>query len=59
VDCPVSQRGALRPGDEVHGPAVIEEYGSNTLLHAGDLATVHELGHLIVLVAPLVAGGQA
>jgi N-methylhydantoinase A len=51
VECAVYARDALPPGTEVRGPAVIQEYGSATLLHPGDAATVGVQGHLVVQVA--------
>jgi N-methylhydantoinase A len=51
VDCPVYARDRLPGGARIVGPAVIEEYGSATLLHAGDVAEVGAQGHLIVHVA--------
>jgi N-methylhydantoinase A len=49
--CAVYARDALPPGTTVRGPAVIQEYGSATLLHPGDTATVSGEGHLVVRVA--------
>ncbi|HLH24538.1 MAG TPA: hydantoinase/oxoprolinase family protein [Chloroflexota bacterium] len=51
VDCPVYARERLAVGARVEGPAVIQEYGSATLLHAGDVAEVSPQGHLVVTVA--------
>ncbi len=53
VECPIFDRSRLPVGSEIRGPAVIQEYGSATLLYAGDLATVSSEGHLIVRVAQL------
>lgn len=35
VDCAVIDRGALPPGSEIEGPAIIEEYGSTVVLPMG------------------------
>jgi N-methylhydantoinase A len=51
VQCPVYVRSELPEAAEVHGPAVISEYGSVTLLYPGDVATVAAEGHLVVRVA--------
>jgi N-methylhydantoinase A len=51
VDCPVHARERLPIGARVEGPAVIQEYGSATLLYAGDVAEVSQAGHLVVHVA--------
>jgi len=48
VEAPVFDRGRLRAGDEIEGPAVIEEYDSTTLVPPGWRARVHELGALIL-----------
>ena len=45
---PVHQRGDLRRGDVVTGPAVIEEYGSTLPLHPGFTAEVDAHGNLLV-----------
>lgn len=65
AECPVFIRDRLPARAEVVGPAVIQEYGTATLLHRGDVAVVGEGGHLIVRVAgtpaalgPAVGGRQ-
>jgi N-methylhydantoinase A len=40
IETPVWDRYALRPGDRVHGPALIEERESTCVLRDGDLAVV-------------------
>jgi N-methylhydantoinase A len=45
-DTPILQRGALEAGAVIHGPAVIEEYGSTIPLHPGFTATVDEFGNV-------------
>jgi N-methylhydantoinase A len=47
-DTPVVWRGDLGAGDEVHGPAVIEEYSSTLPLPPGVRAVVDRLGTLVV-----------
>lgn len=46
--CPVYHRGQLGPGAAVTGPALIEEYGSTTVLFEGDKAAVAPTGEIIV-----------
>jgi N-methylhydantoinase A len=41
-------RPAMKPGDVVAGPAVIEEPNSTILIHPGDRVTVTPAGHLII-----------
>ncbi len=48
VDTPVYWRPDLAPADELHGPAVIEEFGSTVPLHPGFVATVDELANILV-----------
>ena len=48
VDAGVWWRDGLRPGDEVVGPAVIEEVEATTYLGAGERAVVHDSGALEV-----------
>ncbi|MGZ4589401.1 MAG: hydantoinase/oxoprolinase family protein [Actinomycetes bacterium] len=48
ADTPVYWRPDLAPGDELHGPAVIEEFGSTVPLHQGFVARVDVLGNIIV-----------
>jgi N-methylhydantoinase A len=52
-DCPVYARETLAASAEISGPALIEEYGSTTVLFAGDRATVSETGEIIVQVGAL------
>jgi N-methylhydantoinase A len=48
---PLYDRRALLAGHQILGPAVIEEYGSTTLLLSGQRAEVHPSGSLIVHAA--------
>jgi N-methylhydantoinase A len=48
VDTPVYWRPSLTAGDEVAGPAVIEEYGATIPLHPGFAARVEEFGNLLI-----------
>jgi N-methylhydantoinase A len=47
-ECPVYRRADLYRGDEVDGPAVIEEYGSTLPLHPGFRARMDAHGNLVV-----------
>ena len=47
VDCPVYDRYALRPGDHVAGPALIEELESTCVIGEGDHVTVDDRLHLV------------
>jgi N-methylhydantoinase A len=49
---PVYDRAALRPGDAISGPAVIEQLDSTTLLFPGDRAVVDPYLNLLVELAP-------
>ena len=48
VDTAVVSRYNLKPGERVHGPALIEERESTTVLLPGDIARVTENGHLMI-----------
>jgi N-methylhydantoinase A len=47
-DCPVYAREALAAGVKIEGPALIEEYGSTTVMFAGDRAGISETGEIII-----------
>ena len=51
VDCQVVNRYALKPGDKVEGPALIEENESTCLIGPGDRAQVDPRYNLIVRLA--------
>jgi len=44
------RREELPPGTEITGPAILEEYASTIVLGEGDVATVGDLGEIIVSV---------
>jgi len=46
--CPVYARAALRAGHRLRGPAVVEQFDSTVLLHAGQEGVVNELGLLVI-----------
>jgi N-methylhydantoinase A len=50
VGCPLYRREALGAGARIPGPAVVEEYGSTTLLLPGDRAEVAPTGELVISV---------
>jgi N-methylhydantoinase A len=45
---PLYAREGLQPRDRVAGPAIIEEFGSTTVLPPGVWATVDDLGNLVL-----------
>jgi len=51
VDCPVYDRYALRPGDSLTGPALIEENESTCVIGPGDIVTIDAAGSLVAEVA--------
>jgi len=51
VDAPVWRRETLPSGFVLTGPAIVEEYGSTTLIGAHDVATVGPLGEIIIGVS--------
>ena len=48
VDCPVYDRERLGPGHRLHGPAIVEQMDSTTLVLPGQTATVDRYLNLIV-----------
>jgi N-methylhydantoinase A len=51
VDCPIYLRSGFKSGDQLDGPAVIEEVGATILVYPGDTMQVNEFGHLVIDVA--------
>jgi N-methylhydantoinase A len=47
-EAPVYARERLRSGDELAGPAVVQEFGSTLPIHPGFAARVDELGNVVV-----------
>jgi N-methylhydantoinase A len=47
-EAPIYARERLRAGDELAGPAVVQEFGSTLPVHPGFAARVDELGNLVV-----------
>ncbi len=50
VDCPIYLRSGFKAGDQLAGPAVIEELGATILVYPGDTMQVNELGQLVIEV---------
>jgi N-methylhydantoinase A len=50
VETPVYARTKLRGGNEITGPALIEEHASTTVLQPGDALTVDVFGNLLVSI---------
>jgi len=48
VQCRVVHRHELSAGDEVTGPAVIEQLDATTLVYPGDTARVDNFGNLLI-----------
>jgi N-methylhydantoinase A len=53
-DTPIYDRAALQPGDVVHGPAIVEEFGSTTVVLPSLVASVDTFGNLLLLRATSV-----
>ena len=57
VQTPVYLRDALRAGNLISGPALVEEHASTTVVQPGDALRVDELGNLqIVSVGSIPSG---
>jgi hypothetical protein len=50
VDTPVYRRDLLRAGNDIAGPALIEEHASTTVVQPGDTLRVDELGNLQITI---------
>ncbi|HEY2815815.1 MAG TPA: hydantoinase/oxoprolinase family protein, partial [Casimicrobiaceae bacterium] len=50
-DTPVLARESLATGDQISGPAIIEQLDATTVLDPGDRARVDALGNLIIAIA--------
>jgi N-methylhydantoinase A len=48
LDCPVYDRALLGPGHTLHGPAVIEQMDTTTLVLPGQVAEVDKWGNVVV-----------
>ena len=48
VDCPIYDRYMLGSGDEVEGPAIVEEVDSTVVVQPGYRADVDEFGNLFL-----------
>ncbi len=46
VDCPIYDRYTLGPGDEIEGPAIVEEVDSTVVIHPGNRAVLDRNGNL-------------
>ncbi len=44
----IYQRDQLKPGDQIHGPAIVEQMDTTTLIRPGSLATLNSANHLII-----------
>jgi N-methylhydantoinase A len=50
LDCPIYLRSGFKSGDQLDGPAVIEEVGATILIYPSDKMQVNEFGHLVIEV---------
>lgn len=48
VDCPIYLRSGFKAGDNLTGPAVIEDVGATILVYPGDKMQANELGQLVI-----------
>lgn len=51
-DFSIHRRESITPGSEFHGPAIVEEDESTTVIPSGAVATVDHYGSLIIKLAP-------
>jgi N-methylhydantoinase A len=50
VKTPTFIRDALKAGNRIAGPALIEEHASTTVVRPGDSLRVDELGDLVIAI---------
>ena len=50
VDTPTYDRPALKAGNKIAGPALIEEHASTTVMHPGDQAEIDAFGDIVITV---------
>lgn len=48
VDTPVYERSQLLAGNEISGPAIVEQFDSTTIIGMNQQATVDAVGHIII-----------
>ena len=48
VDTPLHDRTRLQPGDAVEGPAIVEEFGSTTVVFPAQQVRVDDYGNLVL-----------
>ena len=48
METPTYHRLALKAGNRITGPALIEEHASTTVVHPGDRLTVDDFGDLVI-----------
>jgi N-methylhydantoinase A len=47
-DCPIYDRYALLDGNQIPGPAIVEEYDSTVVIHPGYSASVDQAGNILI-----------
>jgi N-methylhydantoinase A len=52
VSTPIYERHALEPGNEVAGPAVIEQMDTTTVIHQGQAGRVDEFHNIVISIGP-------
>ncbi len=50
VSTPIYERGALRPGNELAGPAIVEQMDTTTVIHPGQTGRVDEFSNIVIAV---------
>lgn len=48
IECAVYERNGLQPGDVLHGPAIVEEYGATTVVFPGLKAEADRFRNLLL-----------
>jgi N-methylhydantoinase A/oxoprolinase/acetone carboxylase beta subunit len=58
LNTPRYRRELLRGGNEIRGPAIVDQMDATTVLPPGCGATVDRLGNLVIVVPPGVVGQE-
>ncbi|MEE2822000.1 MAG: hydantoinase/oxoprolinase family protein, partial [Acidobacteriota bacterium] len=51
LECPVYERLNLLAGNRLHGPAIVNQYDTNTVVHPGQKLTVDPMGNLVIMIS--------
>jgi N-methylhydantoinase A len=59
VSTPIFERGALRAGNELTGPAIVEQLDTTTVIHPGQTGRVDEFSNIVIAAGINVGAGRS